>query len=122
MKVINMCKKISLVTNIRILVAIGLLFNLIMSGLGMYFMDDINNSSTLINRDVVDPLVKANNLRSDFYKLRIAVLQTLSDYDAQKMQRLTSYTKLFWLLKLIILLIVINMSLIEKRKSSWINC
>lgn len=84
MKVINMCKKISLVTNIRILVAIGLLFNLIMSGLGMYFMNDINNSSTLINRDVVDPLVKANNLRSDFYKLRIAVLQTLSDYDAQK--------------------------------------
>ncbi|RAP30465.1 hypothetical protein C2W64_01661 [Brevibacillus laterosporus] len=84
MKMISMCKKISLVINIRILVAIGLLFNLIMSGLGMYFMNDINNSSTLINRDVVDPLVKANNLRSDFYKLRIAILQTLRDYDAQK--------------------------------------
>lgn len=84
MKMISMCKKISLVINVRILVAIGLLFNLIMSGLGMYFMNDINNSSTLINRDVVDPLVKANNLRSDFYKLRIAVLQTLRDYDTQK--------------------------------------
>ncbi|AUM64549.1 methyl-accepting chemotaxis protein [Brevibacillus laterosporus] len=83
MKVFNICKKISLVTNIRILVAIGLLFSLIMSGLGMYFMKDINDSSTLINRNVVDPLVKANNLRSDFYKLRFAVLQTISEYDAK---------------------------------------